>query len=89
MQPYCKALNFVNESFKCCQNGKVKLDSLHKNPAELKTLLTEKSSKALIFQANVMQCNSAFAFASMGATFANAPGCGPPCFRIYMRPDIS
>ena len=79
---YCKALNFVNESFKCCHNGKVKLALLQKYPADLKSLLTGKSSEALNFQANIRQYNSAFAFASMGATLASPPGRGPPCFRI-------
>ena len=79
---HCKALAFYNESFHCCHSGKVKLDALTKYPDELRILLTGKSSQAINYQKNIRQYNSAFAFASMGATLANPPGRGPPSFRI-------
>ena len=79
---HCMSLSFVNESFRCCHNGKVKLTPLSSYPFELQQLLTGRTTQSLNFQNNIRQYNSAFAFASMGANLIRPPGQGPPCFRI-------
>ena len=79
---HCASISFTNELFKCCHNGKVKLDHLSHYPDEMIQLMVGDSTQPLNFQKNIRQYNSAFAFASMGATLATPPGHGPPCFRI-------
>ena len=79
---YCKSINFQNESFQCCHNGKIKLDPLHKYPLILRNLLTGTSSQAIISKITLDNTIVHLPFASMDATLANPPGRDPPCFRV-------
>ena len=80
---HCNALKFEGEdSFKCCHNGKVRLDNLSPYPQEMRNLLCDNSDAAKNFQGNIRQYNNAFSFASLGARLMAPPGRGPPCFRV-------
>ena len=79
---HCSSLSFKNEQFKCCHNGKVKLEPMSPYPNELRKLLIGNSLQATNFQSNIRQNNSAFTFASMKVTLATPYGHGPPCFKI-------
>jgi len=78
---HCKSTSFVNESFKCCHNGKVKLTPY----AHTQQLLTGRSAQALNLLNNTCHYNSALAFASMGANLTKPPGHGPPCFKYMVK----
>ena len=80
---YCGALRFPQESLNCCHNGKVQLPPLSDYPDVLKDLLTGSSEQAKNFQTNIRKYNSAFAFASFGASTTVIPGRGTFCFRIH------
>jgi len=60
--PYCQSLRFANEKLNCCHNGKVSLRPLSDYLDELKQL------QAINFRNNIRNYNSAFAFASFGAS---------------------
>ena len=74
---HCSSLSFKNEQFKCCHNGKVKLEPMSPYPNELRKLLIGNSLQATNFQSNIRQNNSAFTFASMKVTLATPYGHGP------------
>ena len=80
---YCGVLRFPQESLNCCHNGKVQLPPLSDYPQVLKDLLLDSSVQAKNYQTNIRKYNSAFAFASFGATTTVIPGRGTFCFRIH------
>ena len=65
--PYCQALKFAKDHFKCCQNGKVQLDPLNPYSEEFKDLLTGNTPAAKHLQKDIRIYNDAFAFASFSA----------------------
>ena len=80
---YFHAKIFLNKSnFKCCQNGKVRLDNLSPYPDQLKNLIVEETVQAKNFQENIRKYNSAFAFASLTANIKAPTGKVLLCFRI-------
>ena len=47
---HCGSLNFMNEMFRCCHNGKVHLENLYPYPEELKSLLVGRHTISINFQ---------------------------------------
>ena len=74
---HCQALRFANETLNCCHNGKVSLPPLTDYPSGLKELFTGDSVMANNFRTNIRKYNSAFSFASYGATIVPIPGQSP------------
>ena len=46
---HCGSLNFMNELFRCCHNGKVHLESHYPYPEELKNLLMGRDTTSINF----------------------------------------
>ncbi|GBL83774.1 hypothetical protein AVEN_132666-1 [Araneus ventricosus] len=66
--------NTAHKYTKCCHDGKVQLPAF---------LLTENSPDAKNYRQRIRECNSALAFASMGAQIKPPRGTGPYCYRLH------
>jgi hypothetical protein len=70
---YCNAsywgheLNTSNKNTKFCDDGKVSLDPIFETPTLLRELLTGDTREANNYREHIRECNSAMAFASVGA----------------------
>ncbi|KAK0064693.1 hypothetical protein Bpfe_005782 [Biomphalaria pfeifferi] len=65
---HCHALKWREETpGMCCSNGKVKLSSLQPPPEPLKSLMSEKTTKARHFRQQIRKYNSCFQMTSFGA----------------------
>ena len=81
---FCSAYRFPTERLFCCENGKVQIEDYFQDfPPELKNLFLIRNAHGLNFKENIRKFNSAFAFASLGASIAPPPGNGPYCFRVH------
>ncbi|GBM42692.1 hypothetical protein AVEN_219144-1 [Araneus ventricosus] len=69
-----EAKNTAHKYTKCCHDGKVQL---------LAFPLTENSPDAKNYRQRIRECNSALAFASMGAQIKPPSGTGPYCYRLH------
>ncbi|GBM79862.1 hypothetical protein AVEN_40382-1 [Araneus ventricosus] len=66
--------NTAHKYTKCCHDGKVQLPAFP---------LTENSPDAKNYRQRIRDCNSALAFASMGAEIKPPRGTGPYCYRLH------
>ncbi|GBN91574.1 hypothetical protein AVEN_126972-1 [Araneus ventricosus] len=66
--------NTAHKYTKCCHDGKVQLPAFP---------LTENSPDAKNYRQRIRECNSALAFASMGAQIKPPRGTGPYCYRLH------
>ncbi|GBN69016.1 hypothetical protein AVEN_77860-1 [Araneus ventricosus] len=66
--------NTAHKYTKCCHDGKVQLPAFP---------LTENSPDAKNYRQRIRECNSALAFAPMGAQIKPPRGTGPYCYRLH------
>ncbi|PRQ35507.1 hypothetical protein RchiOBHm_Chr5g0080791 [Rosa chinensis] len=93
----CDALFWLNESkkrvsrkaapiyTKCCQEGRIKLQTPHPTPPFLEKLLDPNNGpQSVLFRQNIRAYNSMFAFTSIGAKIDRTinDGSGPYVFKI-------
>ena len=71
-----------DRDLQCCHYGSVELPAFLPCPDEIESLLQGASGKGRDFREDVRNCNSAIAFASMGAAIALPASRGPYCLRI-------